>query len=141
MLLPLIKLLKNKKRSETIPPPMLSAWFLKEVFLLLYSMNWSNFMVNQSLLREILGNMCIEIVCYSACDVINFEISPIFLIKPFLSNVFGQASVCHQIISFMKSAILDSLTIFFFYLCIKYIIRKFLLSDVDFFLISDIFTS
>ena len=27
--------------------------------------------------------MCIAIVCFSGCDVINFEINLIFLIKPF----------------------------------------------------------
>ena len=29
-------------------------------------------------------NMCIAIVNFPDCDVINFEINPIFLIKPFL---------------------------------------------------------
>ena len=33
-------------------------------------------------LREIVGNMCIVIVCYPGYDVINFEINLIFLIKP-----------------------------------------------------------
>ena len=32
---------------------------------------------------EILGNMCILIVCKPGCDVVNFEIKIIFLIKPF----------------------------------------------------------
>ena len=35
------------------------------------------------LLREILGNMYIVIVCKSGCDVINFDINIIFLIKQF----------------------------------------------------------
>ena len=34
-------------------------------------------------LTEILGNICITIVCEPGCDVIKFEINPIFLIKPF----------------------------------------------------------
>ena len=34
---------------------------------------------------EILGNMCIAIVCFPDCDVISFEINVIFLIKPFLT--------------------------------------------------------
>ena len=34
---------------------------------------------------EILGNMCIAIVCFADCDVISFEINVIFLIKPFLT--------------------------------------------------------
>ena len=33
---------------------------------------------------EILGNMCIAIVCFADCDVISFEINVIFLIKLFL---------------------------------------------------------
>ena len=36
-----------------------------------------------SLLREILGNMCIAIVCKPGCDFRNFESNIIFLIKPF----------------------------------------------------------
>ena len=32
---------------------------------------------------QILGNMCIGIACFPGCDVINFEINLIFLIKPF----------------------------------------------------------
>ena len=38
------------------------------------------------LIREILGNMCIVIVCSSGFDVTNFEINPMFLIKPFFLN-------------------------------------------------------
>ena len=34
-------------------------------------------------LFEILGNMCIKIVCYPGCDVMDFETNLIFLIKPF----------------------------------------------------------
>ena len=33
------------------------------------------------LLCEILGNMCIAIVCKPGCDVINSEVNLIFLIK------------------------------------------------------------
>ena len=47
----------------------------------LYSINWPNFIVWLSLLFEILGNMCITIVSFSGCDVRNFEINLIFLIK------------------------------------------------------------
>ena len=37
--------------------------FSTKVFLTLYSINWSNFIDWLSLLLEILGNMCIAIVC------------------------------------------------------------------------------
>ena len=53
--------LQNKKRSGTSLPASLSAWFLKEN-ILLYTINWLNFIVWLSLLREIFGSMCIVIV-------------------------------------------------------------------------------
>ena len=53
------------------------------MFLLTYSITWLNFVVWLSLLLEMLGNMCIAIVCFPGCDVINFGINYIFLIKPF----------------------------------------------------------
>ena len=37
------------------------------------------------LLSEILHNMCIATVCFSSCDVMNFEINLIFQIKPFFN--------------------------------------------------------
>ena len=46
-------------------------------------MNWPNFIVPFPLLRNMLGNMRIMIVCQPVCDLINFEINLIFLIKPF----------------------------------------------------------
>ena len=49
---------------------------------MLYSINWPNFIVWLPLLFEILGNMCIAIVCFLGCDVITFEINIIFLINP-----------------------------------------------------------
>ena len=52
------------------------------MFLMLYYY-WPNFITWLPLLPEILGNMCVAIVCFSGCGVINFEINPIFLIKPF----------------------------------------------------------
>ena len=80
MLLPHIKLfkIKNKQRSGTSFPASFSAWLLKryilllyfphdfcrDIFLLLYSVNWPKFIVWLSLPREILSNKCIVIVCY-----------------------------------------------------------------------------
>ena len=57
--------------------------FSRKIFLILHSMNWPDFIVWLPLLLEILGNMCIAIVCFSGCDVINFEIKLVCLIKPF----------------------------------------------------------
>ena len=51
------------------------------IFLMLYSINWPNFIVWLLLLLEILGNLFITNVCYPGCEVKNFEINLIFLIK------------------------------------------------------------
>ena len=42
------------------------------------------FSVCLSLLLEMLGSLCIAIVCFPGCDVINFEINLIFLIMSFV---------------------------------------------------------
>ena len=39
--------------------------------------------ISSSAHHEILHNMCIAIVCQPGCNVINFEINSVFLIKPF----------------------------------------------------------
>ena len=59
--------------------------FSRKMFLMLYSIDWTNFIVLLPLLLEILGNMCIAIVCFPVCDIIHFEINLIFLIKPFFN--------------------------------------------------------
>ena len=41
-----------------------------------------NFIVWLPFIREILNNMCIVILCKPGCDIINFKINIIFLIKP-----------------------------------------------------------
>ena len=51
------------------------------MFLMLYFINWSNFIVWLLLLLEIFDNMCMAIVCFPGCDVMNFEINLILLIK------------------------------------------------------------
>ena len=56
--------------------------FWRKIFILLYSINWPNFVVWLPLRCEILGNMCIAIVCKPGCDVMNFDANLIFLIKP-----------------------------------------------------------
>ena len=43
--------------------------FSTKIFLMLYSINWSNVIVWLSLLLEILGNICIAIVYYPGCGV------------------------------------------------------------------------
>ena len=53
----------------------------RKIFILLYSINWPSFIVWLDLLRDILGNMFIAIVFQLACDVTNFAVNLIFLIK------------------------------------------------------------
>ena len=57
--------------------------FSRKMFLMLCSINCVIFIAWFLLLLEIIGNMCIPIVCFPGWDVINFEINLIFLIKPF----------------------------------------------------------
>ena len=75
--------LKNKKRYELFSLPKFLHDFWRKMFLMLYSINRQNFIAGLLLLLEILGNMCIVIVCLPVCDVINFEIKVSFLIKTF----------------------------------------------------------
>ena len=55
---------------------------------MLYSINWPNFIVWLPLLLEILGIMCIAIVCFPGGDLINFEINLLYkiLIFKYLEN-------------------------------------------------------
>ena len=72
-----------KKTLGLVSPPYFVHNFWREIFLMLYSINWPNFVVWLSLLLQISGNMCTVIVCYPVCNVINFEINLSFLIEPF----------------------------------------------------------
>ena len=56
--------------------------FWRKMFLL-YSINWPIFIDWLPLLLEILGNICIVIICYPVCDIINLETKLSFLIKLF----------------------------------------------------------
>ena len=55
--------------------------FSTKMFLMLYSINWPNFIVWLPLFMEILGNICIQLFCQPGCDVRNFKTNRIFLIK------------------------------------------------------------
>ena len=88
LLLPHIKLFQKIKRDlELFSLSHFLHNFWRKLFLLLYSINWPNFIAWLSLLCEILGNMFIAIVYKPGCDVMNFEVNLTFLIKPsFLHN-------------------------------------------------------
>ena len=73
-----------EKGLGIVAPPYFVYDFSRKIFLMLYSINWPNFIIWLFLLLlEILINMCIAIVCEPGCNVINFEINLIFLIQSF----------------------------------------------------------
>ena len=69
---------RKKKRPSTSLPTLFCAWFLKKIVSYLHSIKWPKFIICLSFLVEILGSMCIVIICYSGCQVINFEVNLIF---------------------------------------------------------------
>ena len=54
---------QKKKRPEASISASFCAWFLKKNFRLLYSIDWPNFIDWLFLLRQILSNICVVIVC------------------------------------------------------------------------------
>ena len=75
--------LKTKRGLGLISLPHFLHNFWRKIFLLLYFINWPSFTVWLPLLREILVNMCIAIVCWPGCDVMRFAVNFIFLVKLF----------------------------------------------------------
>ena len=69
----------KKRGLERVSLPHFCLIFEEKYFSILYSINWSNIIVWFPLLREILGNMFIVIICFSVNDVINFESTVDFL--------------------------------------------------------------
>ena len=63
----------EKKGMGIVSPPHFVYDLARKMFLMLYSINWPNFIIYLSLLLEILSNMCIAIVCFPGCEMINFE--------------------------------------------------------------------
>ena len=49
--------------------------FSTKMLFMLYSINCPRFIAWVPLLLEVFGNMCIAIVCYTGCDVMDFEIN------------------------------------------------------------------
>ena len=80
MLSPHVKLFYKIKRGlELVSLPHFPHNFWRKIFVLLHYISWPNFIIWLPLLCEILGNMCIAIVWKPGCDVMNFEVSLIFL--------------------------------------------------------------
>ena len=57
-----------------VSPPHFVYYFSKKMFFTLYFISWPHLIVWLPLLLDILGKMCIAIVCYPGCDVVGFEI-------------------------------------------------------------------
>ena len=76
----------SEKGLGIVSPPHFVYDFSRKIILMLYSINWPNFIACLPLLLDILDNMCIVVVCYPDCDVMDFEINLIFLIETFFLN-------------------------------------------------------
>ena len=63
-----------EKGLGIVSPPHFMYDVSRKMFLVLYFINWPNFSAWLPLLLEILCNMCIAIVCFPGCDVLNFQI-------------------------------------------------------------------
>ena len=73
------KAFQKEKRLELVSLPHFLHNFFRKIFLMLYSVNRPNLIVSLPLILEILGNMCIVIICFPVYDIINFR----FFIKSF----------------------------------------------------------
>ena len=80
------RFLKKQRGLELVSLPYFLHDFWEKIILFLYSINWQNFIVWLPLLSEMLGKICTVVVCQPGCDVINFVINVMFLIKPFFST-------------------------------------------------------
>ena len=74
---------KIKRGLKLVFLPHFLHRFWKKIFLVLNSISWSLFIAWFSLFVEILDSMCIVIICYPLCDVINFEVKLNFFIRLF----------------------------------------------------------
>ena len=69
------------ERLGKVSPPHFVYDFSRKLFFLSYPINRPNFIVWLPLPHEILVNICIAVVCFPGCDIINLEINLIFLTK------------------------------------------------------------
>ena len=83
----------------------------RKIALTLYFINWPNYIVWLPLLLAILGNLCIMIICFPVCDIINFETNLSFLIKLFLYITKKSGQNCKQLKK--KAALVMKQKVFF----------------------------
>ena len=80
----LIKLFQKAKRGlELVSLPHFLDNIWRKICLSLFSIKWPNFIFWLLLLRKMFGKIYIVIVYWPGCNVINYEINLIVLIKPF----------------------------------------------------------
>ena len=75
------KKIKRDQELVSLPHFLHNIW--RKMFLMLYFINWQNFIYWLPFLLEILGNLSVIIIFCPACDVINIEINHSFLVKSF----------------------------------------------------------
>ena len=74
-----------EKRLRIVSPPHFVHYFSRKMFFMLYLTDCLYF-----LRYWWYCNMCIAFVCFSGCDVVNFEINLIFLVKLFSTSPKNQ---------------------------------------------------
>ena len=79
-----------KKNLGLVLPSDFVHDFLRKIFLMLYSLNWSNSIVWLPIPLETSGTMCIVILCYQVNDFIIFYIYLNFLLKLFSYTAMSQ---------------------------------------------------
>ena len=75
-------------------PPNFVYDISKKAFLMLYPINWPNFIVWLPLFLDLLSKMCIVSICCPVCDVMNFKINRSFLIKLFFHKNKNSGQKC-----------------------------------------------
>ena len=107
-----------EKPLVIVSPSHLMNDFSRKMFLMLCSLTGQNFYC------LVLGNIrqygyrywaiCVLQLCFPGCDVINFETSLIFLIKPFfyLTNKNTRTTLWHCLLSTLKTSIVVVLVLF-----------------------------
>ena len=79
----MLKFVFLEKDVGIVSPLLFLKDFSRKMFIMSYSINWPIFIAWFRLLLELLGNVFIWNYFFPGCDVINFEINLVFLIKPF----------------------------------------------------------
>ena len=83
-LINLVQIFKKKKQktSGTSLPKFLHD-FWRKIFVMIYFINWPNLIAWLLLLLEILGNMCIVIICCPVCNIKKLKLTIAFLSSRF----------------------------------------------------------